>query len=263
MHTYSKRQRRLALLIGIACHSSFVLGIAAMMLNLYYGLTLGRGSLAGPGGIVANAFLLLQFAVIHSFLLGESGRKVLVRLVPLGLGRDLSTTTFALLSSLQLLLTFSAWSPIGPVWWEAQGTLRFAMTVIYAASWLFLLKAMADAGLAVQTGFLGWSAVVRGRPPQFKEFTAAGTFRYMRQPIYLAFALTLWTGPVWTVDHLMVALGWTLYCLAGPLLKERRYLTIYGARFERYRQLVPYWLPATRGLEVARLDDVASATPQP
>ena len=105
---------------------------------------------------------------------------------------------------------------------------------------------MSDAGLAVQTGFLGWSAVARDRAPIYGDFAAKGTFRVVRQPVYLAFACTLWTGPVWTPDHLLLATAWTGYCVFGPVLKERRYLRAYGERFARYRDRVPYWLPVPR-----------------
>jgi len=57
------------------------------------------------------------------------------------------------------------------------------------------------------------------------------------------------TGPVWTLDHLVIAILGTLYCVAGPARKERRYLGYYGERFERYRQLVPYWVPSMRRLD--------------
>ena len=68
-----------------------------------------------------------------------------------------------------------------------------------------------------------------------------GTFALTRQPIYLAFSLTLWTAPVWTADRATLTVGWTAYCLLGPLLKERRYLRCYGAAYEAYRRAVPYF----------------------
>jgi len=251
---YSGKQRGIALLYGVVCHVAFAVGIAAMMLGLYTGLEIGRGPITGiPGGLV-DGLLMFQFIFIHSYLLSRHGRALLARFVPFGIGRELSTTSFAAIASLQLLLTFVAWSPIGPVWWEPHGVLRVVMSVAYAISWGLLLKAMADAGLALQTGFLGWGAVVRDRPPHYDDFPARGLFRYVRQPIYVAFALTLWTGPVWTPDHLLLAAAWTLYCVAGPALKERRYRAAYGVRFERYRQLVPYWVPALRKLDARLLD---------
>jgi methanethiol S-methyltransferase len=64
----------------------------------------------------------------------------------------------------------------------------------------------------------------------------------IRQPIYVAFALTLWTVPVWTPDQLALALSLTAYCLLAPRLKERRFAARYGDRFHalsRRRALCP------------------------
>jgi protein-S-isoprenylcysteine O-methyltransferase Ste14 len=70
-----------------------------------------------------------------------------------------------------------------------------------------------------------------------------GLFRLVRQPIYVAFALTLWTVPVWTPDQLALAVSFTAYCLLAPRLKEKRFAARYGDRFHRYRATVPYALP--------------------
>jgi len=250
---FTKRQRLIALAYGVACHLSFAIGIAAMIAGLYFGMRIGRGPFTGAEGIFFDLVLLAQFAILHSFLLSARGRGILAKLVPGGIGGHMTTTTFALVSSLQIALTFLAWSPIGDVWWEPHGMLRGVVSVAYAASWVLLMKSMRDAGLEIQTGSLGWTAVARGRAPQYRDFPTRGLFRYIRQPIYLAFTLTLWTGPVWTPDHLLIAALWTLYCIVGPALKERRYLGYYGARFQRYRELVPYWVPSSQKLDPAHL----------
>lgn len=243
---YMPRDRRIAVVYGILCHCAFAAGIGAMIAGIYSGLRLGHGPFSGLAAFVWDLLLVAQFVVLHSFLLTSRGRAVLTRLAPAGLGGPLSTTTFALIASLQLLLTFGAWSQLGGVWWAPHGWLRVVLCVAYAASWAFLLKTMSDAGMAVQTGFLGWSAVARGREPTFEGFRERGTFRFVRQPVYLAFACTLWTGPVWTPDHLLLAVTWTAYCVLGPRLKERRYLRYYGDSYARYRRRVPYWLPIGR-----------------
>jgi protein-S-isoprenylcysteine O-methyltransferase Ste14 len=147
------------------------------------------------------------------------------------------------------------------VWWEPHGALRIGFTVAYGAAWLFLMKAMADAGLGAQTGWLGWSAVVRGRRPVHGGLPTRGTFRRVRQPIYVAFAAILWTGPVWTPDHVLIATGWTLYCLLGPLHKERRYHRRYGAAFDRYRALVPYWIPSRRPVDLSAIEPLRRDDP--
>jgi len=67
----------------------------------------------------------------------------------------------------------------------------------------------------------------------------------IRQPIYLAFALTTWAVPVWTPDQLALAISLTAYCLTAPMLKERRFRARYGDRFDRYAARTPYMIPRT------------------
>lgn len=243
---YSPAQRALAMACGLVCHSVFAAAIACMIASLATGLVHGRGPFEGSIAVVANLLLALQFPLLHSWLLSERGSRWLVRLGPPSLGRDLATTSFAAVASVQLLVTFGLWSPSGHVWWRAEGPLLGVSLALYAGSWGLLLKAMWDAGLDLQSGFQGWGAVVRNRRPRWKPFPTRGLYRYTRQPIYLAFALTLWTGPVWTPDRLGLALGWTAYCLLGPRLKERRVLRREGDRYRLYQALVPYWLPRWR-----------------
>lgn len=235
-----------ALAWGLACHGLFVVAIALTVVALHEGMVTGLGTLTGWKAWLGNALLVLQFPLLHSFLLARPGRRVLARLAPFGLGRDLAPTTFGIVASLQLLAAFSLWSPSGVVLFQAQGLLRPLFEAAFVASWLFLVKALWDAGLGLQTGFVGWSAVLRGRRPSFDPFPQRGLFRACRQPVYLAFATTLWTGPVLTPDRLALALAWTAYCAVGPLLKEGRYRSWYGDAYRAYQARVPYLLPFRR-----------------
>ena len=239
-------RRRVALMYGLATHALFLVGVGAMILNLHQGMRWSLGPARGSAALVANALLVLQFPLVHSFLLGRRGRALLARLAPGELGTDLVTTTFAGVAALQIALTFLLWSPSGVVWWEPEGPAAAALNGAYAASWLFLGKALYDAGLALQTGWLGWAAAVRGRRPAYVPFPTRGLFRIVRQPVYIGFALTLWTGPVWTPDRLALAVLWTAYCAVGPRLKERRYLDREGEAFRRYQTEVPYMAPRLR-----------------
>jgi steroid 5-alpha reductase family enzyme len=227
-------------------HALFAAAITAMVLALYGGLRIGAGTLHGPAALIANALLALQFPMLHSWMLTPRGRGFLARMAPREFGRDLGPTTFAALASLQLLATFLLWSPSGTVLYEATGAALWAWRALFVASWLFLVKALHDARLPVQTGSIGWVAVLRGGSPDFGSFPTRGLFRSCRQPVYLAFALTLWTGPVLTLDRLALALTWTAYCAIGPLHKERRYLAYYGERYSTYRRSVPYILPGLK-----------------
>ncbi len=239
-------RRAIALLYGGFCHLCFVLGVGTMVVMMFFGMSRSLGTLDAPWSWVADLALLAQFPSVHSFLLTGRGRAVLARLAPAGTGATLSTTTFVTVASLQIFALFAFWSPSGTIWWQASGASLALMTVLYASAWLLLAKAMVDAGLSLQTGHLGWLALLRNKKPVYPKMPERGLFRFSRQPIYVAFTLTVWTVPTWTPDQLAIAIAFTLYCLLGPLLKETRFRCIYGPAFDEYARRVPYWLPWPR-----------------
>ncbi|MEM6474977.1 MAG: isoprenylcysteine carboxylmethyltransferase family protein [Pseudomonadota bacterium] len=236
----------LALSFGVLVHLAFAAGVLAMIAAMYFGLSKSLGTVPWPQALLANAFLILQFPLAHSLLLTSRGGKLLARLIPGEHGATLSTTSYALIASLQLLALFALWTPSGTVWWRAEGTALYALSAAYGVSWFLLLKASWDAGAEVQSGALGWMSLLAKRKPIFPDMPTTGLFKLIRQPIYVAFALTLWTVPVWTPDQLALAISWTAYCLLAPRLKERRFARRYGQTFESYKTRVPYALPIPR-----------------
>lgn len=243
-------RKRLALAYGLVCHAIFLLAVAAMVAMMFFGMSRSFGAVPQPWAWGVNALLLLQFPLAHSLLLTGPGRWLLARLAPRPHGSTLSTTSFAIVASLQLLALFTLWTPSGVIWWQAEGAAFWVLCTAYALSWGLLAKASFDAGAEVQSGLLGWLSLLRGVRPIFPDMPEGGLFRLVRQPIYVSFALTTWTVPVWTPDQLMLAAVLTLYCLIGPLFKERRFGQLFGHRFERYRATVPYWLPIPAGWRV-------------
>lgn len=233
----------LALAAGVLCHLVFTLAVIAMMSAMFFGMQQSLGSVPWPWAAAVNLLLILQFPLAHSVLLTPAGRRLLARLVPGPYGGVLSTTTYATIASAQLLVLYALWTPSGVIWWQAEGAVFWLLCAAYGAAWLLLMKASFDAGAEVQSGALGWMALMAKVKPVFPDMPEKGLFRLIRQPIYLAFALTLWTVPVWTPDQLVLALLLTGYCVFAPMLKERRFKAAYGARFEDYRAQVPYMLP--------------------
>ena len=233
----------LALGLGALCHMLFAAGVLAMIVAMFFGLSESLGNVPWPWAALANMALIVQFPLVHSLLLTGPGGRLLARLIPGQHGQTLATTTYAIIASVQILALFALWTPSGIVWWRADGALFWAITAAYGASWLILLKASFDAGAEVQSGALGWMSLMARIRPVFPDMPTQGLFRLIRQPIYVAFALTLWTVPVWTPDQLVLAISFTAYCLLGPRLKERRFATRYGDRFDHYRARVPYRLP--------------------
>lgn len=234
----------LALGYGALCHAVFAVAVLAMILAMAFGMSESLGRVPEPWRIPANAALLLQFPLVHSLLLTRRGGGWLSRLLPHG--GTLATTTYAMIASIQLLALFALWTPSGVIWWRAEGAALWVVLTVYAVAWLLLMKASFDAGAEVQSGALGWMSLAANRKPIFPDMPETGLFRVIRQPIYVAFALTTWTVPVWTPDQLALALTLTAYCLLAPMLKERRFRARYGARFEAYRARTPYALPRLR-----------------
>jgi protein-S-isoprenylcysteine O-methyltransferase Ste14 len=233
----------LALAMGAICHVIFAIAVLAMMAAMFFGLSESFGIVPWPWAFLTNAFLVLQFPLVHSLLLTPRGMALTAKLVPGPYGATLSTTTYAIIASVQLAMLFLLWTPSGIVWYRAEGWVFWALCTAYGASWLLLMKASFDAGGEVQSGALGWMSLLGKIKPVFPDMPTLGVFKVIRQPIYVAFALTLWTVPVWTPDQLALALSYTAYCLFAPQLKERRFKRRYGRKFERYRNAVPYVVP--------------------
>ena len=232
-----------ALFMGLLCHATFAAGVLSMIGMMFFGLSESFGTVPWPMAALANAALIVQFPLAHSVLLSGPGGRLLTRLIPGLHGKTLATTTYAIIASAQLLALFVLWTPSGIVWWRAEGAVFWAVVAAYGASWLILLKASFDAGAEVQSGALGWMSLMARIRPVFPDMPTQGLFRVIRQPIYVAFALTLWTVPVWTPDQLVLAISFTAYCLLAPRLKERRFAARYGSRFDHYRAAVPYAVP--------------------
>lgn len=238
------RQRiAMAWAYGIVCHILFALAVLSMIVAMFFGMSESFGRVPAPWSVLANAALILQFPVVHSILLTRRGGRLLKWLAPKEHAGTLITTTFAIVASIQLLALFTLWTPSGIVWWRAEGVAFWIMCALYAGAWLLLMKANLDAGAEVQSGMLGWMSLAQDKKPEFPDMPSQGLFRVIRQPIYVAFALTTWTVPVWTPDQLALAVTLTAYCLAAPRLKERRFERRYGDRFRQYRRRVPYAIP--------------------
>ena len=236
----------IALLWGGICHILFAGAVLAMVIGMWFGMSRAQGTVPYPWSWIANCLLLLQFPLVHSLLLTGMAQRFLGRLAPGKTGATLSTTTFAIIASIQLLALFVWWTPSGIIFWQAGGWALWLIATLYTLSWLFLVKASWDAGAEVQSGVLGWMSLIRGVKPHYPPMPVTGTFQFIRHPIYLAFALTTWTVPTWTPDQLLLASVLTLYCALGPLAKEWRFQRRYGADWQRYKLNTPFWIPRLR-----------------
>lgn len=241
------RRIMVALLYGFVCHAIFAVAVIAMIVVMYTGMTISMGRVPVPWSWATNLLLVLQFPIGHSLLLSRTGRRIISLFAKNAHAATLQTTIFATLASVQLSLLFLFWTPSGFVWWAAEGETKWVLTGLYACSWALLMKASYDAGAEVQSGALGWMSLLQKIKPNYPDMPKTGLFAIIRQPIYLSFALTLWTVPVWTPDQLVLSTILTAYCVLAPRFKERRFEARFGAEFEHYRTKTPYMVPRISG----------------
>jgi protein-S-isoprenylcysteine O-methyltransferase Ste14 len=239
--TASMKTKILALSLGIICHLSFCAAVTVMMVALYGSMHINALTLPWGAAIAVNLLLLIQFPVLHSLMLKPSGRAFLSRLVPGETGKHLVTTTYVIAASAQLILLFTLWVHIGTFEWRPSGYLSVAWNGLYGLSWILLAIAMTNAGLGTQMGFLGWTSVYRGEKPVYKTFPQHGLYRICRHPVYFAMILVSITGPVWNIDHLIIASVFVPYCLIGPVMKERRLIRSFGASFSQHMREIPFF----------------------
>lgn len=239
--TASMKTKFLALSLGIICHLSFFAAVTVMMVALHGSMHINALSLPWGAALGLNLLLLMQFPVLHSLMLRPSGRAFLSRLVPGEIGKHLVTTTYVIAASAQLILLFTLWAHIGTSEWRPSGVLSVLWNALYGVSWILLGVAMTNAGLGTQMGFLGWTSVYRGEKPIYKSFPQHGLYRVCRHPVYFAMILVSITGPVWNIDHLIIASVFVPYCLIGPVMKERRFMRSFGPSFSQHMKEIPFF----------------------
>lgn len=240
---FSKRWM-IAFLYGLFCHVIFTASVVTMFVAMFFGMSYSFGKIPAPYSYFLNLLLLLQFPIVHSFLLSSVGKKYLLYFSPKQYSKTLASTIFALLASIQLFLLFFCWTPTQIIIWEASGASYFLMCTLYSFSWLLLIWASIDAGAELQSGALGWMSLAQNKAPKFPGLPTFGLFKFIRQPIYASFALTTWTTPNWTLDQLLIAVIFTVYCVIAPIFKERRLEKRFGDKFTEYKSQVPYMVPS-------------------
>ena len=237
------RDKGTALIYGGICHGLFLLAGLLMFICLYSGFSWQITPQFFLSSYAFNVLLLFQFPILHSFLLTSRGKVILRYFYSVSHKNKLDTTIYASIASFQLIILFLLWKPSGTLVWVADGVLYYVLSFGFVLGWLGLSLSSVQAGFSVQTGSLGWLAVYRGIKPQFPDMPTTGLFSVIRHPIYFSFSIILWISPYFTIDKLIIASLYSLYCFLAPLLKEKRFLKIYGDRFRHYQARTPYFIP--------------------
>ena len=205
---------------------------------------------AGPVGtaLLVDLVLLGLFGLQHSIMARPAFKRRWTRIVP----RPVERSTFVLLASVILLITFAFWRPIeGVVWDVRSATGRDLLWALFAAGWsiVFLGTWMIDHfdlfGLRQ-----AWT-YFRGGEYRHPHFQTRGFYRYVRHPLMLGFIIAFWATPTMTMGHLLFAVVSTAYILVALRFEERDLRTYHGEAYEAYRRTTPSLIPGLGGRTAA------------
>ena len=132
------KTKLVSILYGLVCHFTFTISGLCMFWVLFNGLTVSFGSVSYPLNIMINFFLLLQFPILHSFLLTNPGRQVLRCFAPNKFAKTLETAIYASIASIQLLVLFLLWTPSNIVIYDLKYPYNILNSILYIMGWVLL-----------------------------------------------------------------------------------------------------------------------------
>jgi protein-S-isoprenylcysteine O-methyltransferase Ste14 len=191
---------------------------------------------------LVDAGLLALFALQHSGMARPAFKRWLTMFIP----KEAERSSYVLLSTVCLALTFWLWAPLGGVVWIVNSSwAAFSLYGMYFASW----------GLLLYTTFLishfdlfglrqSYYALLGNEMPALKFVTPA-LYRVVRHPLYVAWLGIFWFTPSMTGTHLVFAVTTTLYIFVGIKLEERD-LEDAHPEYAQYKRKVPALIPSFR-----------------
>jgi len=224
-----------------------ILGITAgvvvqvlFVIASYYNYVFLKGSPPRPGhwALAWDAFLALQFAVVHSVLLLPTVKKKLGRVIsPAFYGLFFCTAACN-----TLLITMFLWEVGDWAVWQLTGAPRLAVQTLYMTCWGTLFYSLCCSGFGYHTGWLPWWYWVKRQPIPQRPFKPRGAFSLIRHPGYMSFLGLIWFTPDMTIDRALLVAIWTPYIFVGSYLKDLRLIYYVGDAYREYRSRVPAYL---------------------
>jgi protein-S-isoprenylcysteine O-methyltransferase Ste14 len=239
-------RRDLKLFYGILSYFVFILTIVysiGFFGNLFVARTIDAAAIVPLGEALAVNFgLLLLFGLQHSGM----ARKPFKRWLHARMSRCLERSTYVLISSIAMILVITFWQPMGGVVWSVSNIIMSrTIYAFYFAGWSLMIYATFLMDHFEMFGLRQAWTSYQGGECWTAEFRTPGLYRHVRHPIYLGWLLILWSSPVMTVTHLVLAAGMTIYMLVGIQFEEHD-LAAELPDYRQYIRKVPMLLPSFR-----------------
>jgi methanethiol S-methyltransferase len=161
------------------------------------------------------------------------------RIIPASCERS----TYVLISSLLLILTFWQWRPIVMTIWRVEGVPAAMLTAVFCIGILVTVMSTFQIDHFELFGLRQVVDALRGAASRMQAFRTPLLYRLVRHPLMLGMLLVFWATPHMTAGHLLFAVMCTAYILVGVKLEEKDLVAQFGASYEQYRRRVPMLVP--------------------
>ncbi|OAE11433.1 hypothetical protein AZH11_20290 [Pseudomonas simiae] len=185
-----------------------------------------------PFAVIINSSLIILFGVQHTAMARRHFKTWLVAFIPASAERS----TYVLLSSLVLVLTFWLWQPITYTVWRVDTAWARALLIgLFWLGWGILLLATL---LISHFELFGLKQAIdrwRNRTQPAPVFRTPLLYKIVRHPLYLGFLIAFWATPQMTAGHLLFAVGMSLYVFIGTYFEEKDLVKLFGERYRQYQ----------------------------
>lgn len=220
--------------------AAYLLGIRSLVYFVLFASNVPLVKTVDSGQIVSwskslavNLTLLAAFALSHSLMARTSFKEAFARRLP----EPMLRSTYTLVAAATLSLLMWQWRPIPGVIWEVESQAGAGfLTALEIAGWILAAIAYYSIGHLELLGLRQAYRHFRDQPPAPAKLVTRGIYRYLRDPMYIGFALGLWSTPRMTVGRLLLSAGMTLYILIGLKYERRDLRTRFGDRYLKYLQ---------------------------
>ena len=218
----------LAYLLGIRTLVYFVLFTSGVVVSK----TVDSGPVVDrPIALAVDLTLLLVFAAIHSLMARDPFKRAFARRFP----ESASRSTYTLVAALSLSVVMWLWLPISSEIWTVEGQpARSLLIGLSVAGWVLAATAYYSIGHLRLFGLRQAWAGFRHLPQDPEPLVASGIYRFLRDPMFLGFAIGMWSTPQMTGGRLLLSAGMSLYLLIGLRFERRDLAVRFGREYLEY-----------------------------
>ena len=245
-----------AYLVGVGT----LLGTILIMLGVIRFTGGPLDKLGWVAAVTLDFLLLVAFAVQHSVMARTSFKAKWTRIIPAAAERS----TYLLATGLVLVPLLVLWQPMPTIIWSVESPiLRLSLLGLALAGWVYLLAASFAINHFELFGLQQAYQAFRGRQFTESPFRERWMYRFDRHPIMTGVLVGIWVTPTMTLDHLLFAIGSTVYIWVGVFFEERSLRRQWGQLYEEYSERAGTIVPTFTAQRSTPVLNVVSTSTRP